>query len=64
MTLWQAGSGNVLGSKFEEIAAMIALVEDKSRVGVCIDTCESAFISFPMAMRDRKFGRPYVRSCK
>ncbi|KAF8507294.1 AP endonuclease [Hysterangium stoloniferum] len=28
-----AGSGNILGSKFEEIAQMIELVEDKSRVG-------------------------------
>jgi deoxyribonuclease-4 len=34
-----AGQGTHLGRTFEEIAAMIDLVEDKSRVGVCLDTC-------------------------
>ena len=34
-----AGQGTALGYRFEEIAAMIAGVEDKSRVGVCLDTC-------------------------
>lgn len=35
------GSGNVVGSKFEELRDIINLVEDKSRVGVCIDTCHT-----------------------
>lgn len=35
------GSGNVVGSRFEELRDIIAGVEDKSRVGVCIDTCHS-----------------------
>jgi len=35
------GSGNVIGSRFEELRDVIALVEDKSRVGVCIDTCHA-----------------------
>jgi len=34
-----AGSGNVLGSLFQELGAIIREVEDKSRVGVCLDTC-------------------------
>jgi deoxyribonuclease-4 len=34
-----AGQGTTIGSTFEEIAAIIAEVEDKSRVGVCMDTC-------------------------
>lgn len=34
-----AGQGSNLGSSFEELAAMIDLVEDKTRVGVCLDTC-------------------------
>ncbi|KAH6886660.1 xylose isomerase-like protein [Coprinopsis sp. MPI-PUGE-AT-0042] len=34
-----AGSGNVIGSTFEEIALIIKGVEDKTRVGVCFDTC-------------------------
>lgn len=35
----QVGSGNVLCSKFSEIGKIIEQVEDKSRVGVCLDTC-------------------------
>ncbi|KAK4186155.1 xylose isomerase-like protein [Podospora australis] len=35
------GSGNVVGSRFEELRDIIAGVEDKSRVGVCIDTCHA-----------------------
>ncbi|KAL9101666.1 MAG: hypothetical protein Q9163_003105 [Psora crenata] len=34
-----AGSGNVIGSTFEDLRDIIALVEDKARIGVCIDTC-------------------------
>ena len=34
-----AGQGTTLGRRFEEIARIIALVDDKSRIGVCIDTC-------------------------
>lgn len=36
-----AGQGSNLGFKFEQLAEIIALVEDKSRVGVCIDTCHA-----------------------
>ncbi|KAF2196620.1 AP endonuclease, partial [Delitschia confertaspora ATCC 74209] len=31
--------GNTIGGRFEDLAAIIDLVEDKSRVGVCLDTC-------------------------
>jgi len=34
-----AGQGSNLGWKFEHLAHIIDKVEDKSRVGVCIDTC-------------------------
>ncbi len=34
-----AGQGTNLGYCFEQLGAMIDQVEDKSRVGVCIDTC-------------------------
>jgi deoxyribonuclease-4 len=34
-----AGQGTTLGRTFDEIAAMIDAVEDKSRIGVCFDTC-------------------------
>jgi deoxyribonuclease IV len=34
-----AGQGSNLGWRFEQLAAIIEGVEEKSRVGVCIDTC-------------------------
>ena len=36
-----AGQGSNMGHTFEQIAEIISQVEDKSRVGVCIDTCHS-----------------------
>ncbi|KAL9084069.1 MAG: hypothetical protein Q9159_005423 [Coniocarpon cinnabarinum] len=36
-----AGEANTIGGIFSELAAVIALVEDKSRVGVCLDTCHA-----------------------
>jgi deoxyribonuclease-4 len=36
-----AGQGSNVGNKFEEIAEIIDKVEDKSRAGVCIDTCHA-----------------------
>ncbi|MGL5101536.1 MAG: deoxyribonuclease IV [Plesiomonas sp.] len=36
-----AGQGSNLGWRFEHLAEIIAQVEDKSRVGVCIDTCHT-----------------------
>lgn len=34
-----AGQGSNLGCTFEQIAEIISQVEDRSRVGVCLDTC-------------------------
>lgn len=34
-----AGQGSNLGYKFEHLAYLIDKIEDKNRVGVCIDTC-------------------------
>jgi deoxyribonuclease-4 len=36
-----AGQGTNLGHNFEQIKYIIDFVEDKSRVGVCIDTCHA-----------------------
>lgn len=36
-----AGQGSNLGYTFEQLAEIIRQVEDKSRVGVCIDTCHT-----------------------
>lgn len=34
-----AGKGTEVGSKLEEIARIIELVDDKEHIGVCLDTC-------------------------
>ncbi|MCF7858300.1 MAG: deoxyribonuclease IV [Candidatus Cloacimonetes bacterium] len=36
-----AGQGNNVGYKFEHLAKIIGNVKDKSRIGVCIDTCHA-----------------------
>jgi deoxyribonuclease-4 len=36
-----AGQGSNVGFSFQHLADIIAQVEDKSRVGVCVDTCHS-----------------------
>lgn len=44
-----AGQGSNIGNTFEQIAQMIDGVEDKSRVGVCIDTCHSFEAGYDLA---------------
>jgi deoxyribonuclease-4 len=34
-----AGQGTNLGYRFEHLAAIIALIDDTDRIGVCLDTC-------------------------
>ncbi len=57
-----AGQGSNLGYIFEQIAEIIAGVEDKSRVGVCIDTCHTFTSGYDLRTREeyehtwRKFG--------
>lgn len=36
-----AGQGSNMGYKFEHLGALIGMTEDKSRVGVCLDTCHT-----------------------
>ncbi|MET0050471.1 MAG: deoxyribonuclease IV [Candidatus Thiodiazotropha sp.] len=36
-----AGQGSTLGYRFEQLAEIIDKVEDKQRVGVCLDTCHT-----------------------
>ncbi|MFO7655851.1 MAG: deoxyribonuclease IV [Bacteroidales bacterium] len=36
-----AGQGSNMGHSFEQIKYIIDIVEDKTRIGVCIDTCHS-----------------------
>ncbi|WP_456456424.1 deoxyribonuclease IV [Thermovibrio sp.] len=34
-----AGQGSWIGYRFEHLAEIIEMIEDKSRIGVCLDTC-------------------------
>ncbi len=43
-----AGQGSNMGYKFEHLAAIIDLIEDKSRVGVCLDTCHTFASGYDM----------------
>ncbi len=44
-----AGQGSNLGFSFEQIARIIDRVEDKSRVGVCVDTCHAYAAGYDLA---------------
>jgi len=47
-----AGQGSNLGWRFEHLAHIIDKVEDKSRVGVCIDTCHMFTAGYDIRTRD------------
>lgn len=58
-----AGQGSNIGYSFEQLAEIIDQVEDKSRVGVCFDTCHAFASGYDLrTSRDcdqtfRKFGK-------
>jgi deoxyribonuclease IV len=43
-----AGQGSNLGYTFEQIHRIIEQVEDKTRIGVCIDTCHAFTAGYPL----------------
>ena len=47
-----AGQGSNLGFKFEHLAYIIDRVEDKSRVGVCLDTCHSFAAGYDLRTKE------------
>lgn len=47
-----AGQGTNLGYSFEQIATILLHVEDKSRVGVCIDTCHAYSSGYDLKSSD------------
>ncbi|WP_342608116.1 deoxyribonuclease IV [Vibrio tritonius] len=67
-----AGQGSNLGWRFEHLAQIIEQVEDKSRVGVCIDTCHTFAAGYDLstieacettfAEFDRIVGMHYLRA--
>ncbi len=47
-----AGQGTNLGYRFEHLASIIDRVEDKSRVGVCLDTCHTFTAGYDLRTRE------------
>ena len=47
-----AGSGGNLGSSFEEIRAIIDGIEDKTRIGVCLDTMHAFAAGYDLRKRE------------
>ncbi|ELX8379736.1 deoxyribonuclease IV [Providencia vermicola] len=47
-----AGQGSNLGYRFEHLAKIIEDVDDKSRVGVCIDTCHAFAAGYDLRTED------------
>lgn len=47
-----AGQGSNIGHRFEQLAAIIAQIEDRSRVGVCIDTCHAFAAGYDLSTPD------------
>ena len=65
-----AGQGSNVGNRFEEIRYIIDRIEDKSRVGVCIDTCHTYSAGYDLvgdyegvfAEFDKVIGLEYLRA--
>ena len=67
-----AAGGNVLGSALEDLSQIIELIDDKSRVGVCLDTCHAFAAGYDlrspeafsntMAEFERVVGVKYLRA--
>jgi len=47
-----AGQGTNLGYKFEHLAHLIDKIEDKSRVGVCLDTCHTFTAGYDLRTKE------------
>ena len=47
-----AGQGSNLGHRFEHLAHIIDKVEDKSRIGVCVDTCHTYSAGYDLRSED------------
>lgn len=47
-----AGQGSNLGFKFEHLAAIIEDIEDKQRVGICLDTCHAFAAGYDLRTKE------------
>ena len=67
-----AGQGSNVGHRFEHLAHIISKVEDKTRVGICIDTCHTYSAGYDLADEegyrktweafDQIIGKGYLRA--
>lgn len=67
-----AGQGSNLGHRFEHIARIIELVDQKDRIGVCVDTCHTLAAGYDLASEegyeqawqefDRVIGLDYLKA--
>ncbi len=48
-----AGKGSEIGSKLEEIKAIIDMVDDKEHIGVCLDTCHLSDAGYDISNFDK-----------
>ncbi|KAJ7615123.1 xylose isomerase-like protein [Mycena rosella] len=66
-----AGAGNIIGGDFAHLAGIIRQVDDKTRVGVCLDTCHMFSAGYDLRTKegwdgivtdfDRQVGLSYLR---
>ncbi len=47
-----AGSGGNIGSRFEELKIILDGVDDRSRIGFCLDTCHTFAAGYDISTRD------------
>lgn len=47
-----AGQGGAIGYKFEHLSQIIEGIKDKSRIGVCLDTCHTYTSGYDITTRD------------
>lgn len=47
-----AGQGSTLGYRFEQLARIMEMVEEKERVGVCYDTCHSFVAGYDIRTKE------------
>ncbi|MGL4997701.1 deoxyribonuclease IV [Cetobacterium sp.] len=47
-----AGQGSNMGYKFEHLRDIIELIEDKNRVGVCLDTCHTVASGYSLSTKE------------
>ena len=47
-----AGQGTRMGHRFEHLSSIIEMVDDKDRIGVCLDTCHTFGAGYDLRTRD------------